>query len=859
MSVVAAPRGPCFAARLRQFGEQPAIVTEGGHSLSYAALADRVEAMVAELGPTRRLLLVEAANEIEPLTAWLAGLAGGHAVLITAEASEAVLAKFRPDARFRNGPQGYRLELDQPEGGLHPDLALLLSTSGSTGATKLVRLSTAAVEANAASIAQYLGLGPGSRALTTLPMHYSYGLSVVNSHLLSGGTLLLTARSLTEPEIWRFFEAEGGTSFAGVPYSFELLDRTGFWARAPRTLETITQAGGRLPPEAVSRIGDWAEAHKVRFFVMYGQTEATARIAYLPPDQRRAAPDCIGVAIPGGTLTLRGPDGETVEAAGVEGELVYRGPNVMMGYALEREDLAHGPELEALATGDLAVRTEGGLFRIVGRASRIAKPFGLRVSLDELESILAAEGVRAAVTGNDDVIAVAVAGVAPADLAARLAARLKLPESLFDVTGHAELPRLPNGKTDYRSLLDAAVARRAAQAADAAGQDPVTAAFARIFPSRRITPESSFNELGGDSLSYVQMSLELETALGDLPDGWERMPVAALAARAGGTPSRRSSWLVRVPTDVVLRAIAILAVLINHMSGYQTGGGSDVLMILVGYSLARFQSDRLISGGGPTILAELVTRVMLPYLAILALYALVRKPVPIENFLLLGNLTGPEQGFLQPFWFLDVLFQLYLMFVLLFMLPRVRALAATDPFRLGVALVAAGFALKLGGLLLFDHVQSHLNRTPDAVFLLVAIGWSLWFAERSGQRALLVAASAALAVLTAGLVPALDVWKGFPLIVGELRALWLIGTVLLLLFVPRLPLPRLVSDATVRISASAYYIYLTHGLVVYLLTETVPGLGLPQLPLPVWLAIACLLGIALNAVVARVASLRRPS
>jgi peptidoglycan/LPS O-acetylase OafA/YrhL len=541
----------------------------------------------------------------------------------------------------------------------------------------------------------------------------------------------------------------------------------------------------------------------------------------------------------------------------VEGELIYRGPNVMMGYAYEREDLERGPELDELATGDIAVRTRDGLFRIVGRSSRIVKPFGLRVSLDDLESILAADGIPAAVTGNDGLIVVAVTSAPPDDLASCLALRLKLPEGLFHVSLYGDLPRLPNGKTDYRAILDAASAQRAAEAAETpAAEDLVTAAFARIFPGRAITPQSSFNQLGGDSLSYVQMSLELEAALGELPDGWEEMPVADLASRGRRVPERRTTWLARVPTDVVLRAVAILAVIINHMSDFPTGGGSDVLLLLVGYSLARFQSGRLIQGGGPTILGELFTRVMLPYLAMLALYALFRKPVPIENFFLMGNLNGPEQGFLQPFWFLDVLFQLYLIFVLLFMMPKVREMAAADPFRLGILLIAAGFVLKLGGILLFDHAQSHMNRTPDAVFLLVAIGWSLWFAKTWGQRALLMAISTVLALLTAGLVPGFNVWEGFPPIVGELRALWLMAAVLLLLVVPRLTLLRPISDAIVQISASAYLIYLSHGAVVYIMAETMSGPGGSMPLLPVWVAVACFLGIALNAIAARISALR---
>ncbi len=842
--------GRSFASRLRRFGDQLAIIADSGERLTYDELADRVDVFAARLGPVRRLLLIEASNSLEAVTAYLAGLAGGHAVILAAEASEALLKLFRPDAIYRAGPSGWALALTEPEGRLHPDLALMLSTSGTTGATKLVRLSADAVDANAASIAEYLGIQPGARALTTLPIHYSYGLSVLNSHLASGGTLLLTAKSLLDVSIWDFFGRERGTSLAGVPYSYELLDRTGFWARDFPHLTTLTQAGGRLPAETAARVGRWASEHGVRFFVMYGQTEATARIAWLPPERLADAPDCIGIAIPGGRLELRGEGGVPITAPETEGELVYRGPNVMMGYAQDRADLAGGPEIDALATGDLAVRRADGLYRITGRASRIAKPFGLRVSLDELERLLSERGLVSAVAGTDELLAIAVAGQVPPGLAADLAARLKLPEALFDISGWPELPRLPSGKPDYSRILTEAQARRAAGPALPTGESAVLTAFRQTLKGRDVSPEASFTDLGGDSLSYVQLSMALEDALGgDLPEGWERMPVSRLEALAH--PGGRRGWMIRIDSEMLLRTLALIAVIINHASNYPVGGGSDALMLLAGYSLARFQSDRFIAGKGFSVIRDFFLRVMLPYLGILLLYALVRKPVDIWNFLLLGNYFPSPGGFLTPFWFLDTLFQLYLVMLVLFEVPAVRRFAAANPFRLGLWFAAGAFALKFGAMLTIDPRFGLDNRTTHAALPLFAIGWLIWFARSGPQKWVTAVVVALLALCTAGLVRPLAIWADFEPFIGELRALWLIVAAALLLALPRLPVPALLHRAVVRISAAGYHIYLSHGIVIYAVFGFAPGT-----PLLLTVVSAVLLGIVLNAAISRI---RMPS
>jgi acyl-CoA synthetase (AMP-forming)/AMP-acid ligase II len=275
-------------------------------------------------------------------------------------------------------------------------------------------------------------------------MAYSYGLSVINSHLLAGGTILLTNSSVVQKNFWEFVSAEQATSFAGVPYTYQMLLRAGLMQRDLPIL-TWTQAGGRLETKYIAQVHAIALAREWRFFVMYGQTEATARISYLPPEQLANNVGSIGIPIPGGNLRVERESGE----------LVYFGPNVMLGYAQNIQDLSKGDELNGeLYTGDLARRDENGFFYITGRNKRFLKVLGLRLSLDDVETTLGRHfDSPLACFGTDDTLQVAVEDSSLTDPVLRLCCEVfKLHHSVVRVSHVERLPLTSNGKTDYSAL-----------------------------------------------------------------------------------------------------------------------------------------------------------------------------------------------------------------------------------------------------------------------------------------------------------------------------------------------------------------------------------------------------------------------
>jgi len=435
-----------------------------GSAITYRELVERADRIVDPIAEGS-LVALECENAPECVAAYLGCLRKGVVPVLIDAALEAGLRKslydrYSPVAIWSRSTDAGTFEwrttnLISPV--LHPDLALLLSTSGTTGSPRLVRLSRRNLQANAESIVSYLGIRGDDRAITSLPMHYSYGLSIINTHLLAGATLLMTPDSLMARSFWQFMKEGRASSFAGVPTMYEMLKRLRIERMELPALRTMTQAGGRLSPESVSWFATYARQRAIDFFVMYGQTEATARMSYLPVERVLDKPTSIGIPVPGGEFFLRDANGKLVEQADVAGELVYRGPNVMMGYAETASELLRGDELGGvLATGDLASRDADGYYSIVGRLKRFIKIYGNRVSLDEVERRIQQRGIAAYVTGRDDKLIVALAdtSITPTELAVTISKEYKLHHSVVQVLACREVPLTSSGKVNYPELFE---------------------------------------------------------------------------------------------------------------------------------------------------------------------------------------------------------------------------------------------------------------------------------------------------------------------------------------------------------------------------------------------------------------------
>ncbi len=328
---------------------------------------------------------------------------------------------------------------------VHPAIKILVSTSGSTGSPKLVKLSEENLLANARSILQYLPINEKDTAPLNLPVYYSYGLSVLTTHALAGATVVCGLPDMVQKAFWEAWEYYEFTSLAGVPFTYEILNRLGVFTKHFPTLKYFTQAGGRLQNELVKKAAMYAQKNNSTFFIMYGQTEATARMAYLPPNQALYKSGSIGMAIPGGQFKI---DNATAE-------LLYTGPNVFGGYAETAADLLTYEQIQPLHTGDLARMDEDGYLYITGRSKRFIKLYGNRMSLDEIETLLHHFALQqVACTGIRDKFLL-ISFTEPADrnaIAVYLFSQLGIHPTAIKWNPLPALPLTANGKWDYPKI-----------------------------------------------------------------------------------------------------------------------------------------------------------------------------------------------------------------------------------------------------------------------------------------------------------------------------------------------------------------------------------------------------------------------
>ena len=458
---------------LKKYAGNTAVETEYGLKMTYAELESASQSVVSELEP-RKLCFCLCENTIGSFAGYV-GLMNADMPTVLLDGSKDIeiinglIEHYHPryiwapvhrKDEIRNSKvireyEDYTmLELDAPEYEIHPDVLLCLTTSGTTGSPKLVKLTDRNLKSNAEAIAEYLKITEKERAITSLPMYYSFGMSVINSHLIKGATLLLTDKAVIQREFLTFLKEGKATSIAGVPYTYEMLRRLRFMRMDLPELKTMIQAGGKLNAIIAKEYIEDAQQKGKEFIVMYGQTEAAPRMSFLPFEKGLEKYASIGIAIPGGKLSVRDVNDQEITTPDTDGELIYEGPNVCMGYAERIEDLAIGDENHGvLHTGDVARFDSDGFFYITGRMKRFVKVWGNRCNLDATEQLVKTITTSCACVGVDDKITVFVTIEGLEDkIKSYLVDKTGLNIRAFEVKVVDTIPTLPSGKLDYQLM-----------------------------------------------------------------------------------------------------------------------------------------------------------------------------------------------------------------------------------------------------------------------------------------------------------------------------------------------------------------------------------------------------------------------
>lgn len=460
--------------KLSDYGKNVAVLAENNETINYSSLERETELLARHVREGRCLVFNLSSNEVGSLMGYISFLNNGIVPFmldanIDLKMLDRLLALYRPaymwlpENRAGNfrvyrtvySARGYALLktdfTDQYK--LDDKLALLLTTSGSTGSSKLVRQSYENIRSNTEAIVEYLAINETERSITTLPMNYTYGISKINSHLHAGASVILTKKNFLQKEFWKHLDEYKATNFGGVPYTYEMLRRLRFLRMKLPHLRYVTQAGGKLNPQICLEIAQGCRERGKDFVVMYGATEATARMSYVPRALAVEKAGSIGIAIPGGRFELIDEAGNLIEDEDTIGELIYYGKNVALGYAESGEDLSKPDEFcGRLATGDMAKRDSDGYYYIVGRKKRFLKLYGNRVNLMEVEDILKQNGYESACLGEDDHMRIFTVSENTNEVHGFVSSLTGINRSAFEVIHIDKLPRNGSGKVIYSEL-----------------------------------------------------------------------------------------------------------------------------------------------------------------------------------------------------------------------------------------------------------------------------------------------------------------------------------------------------------------------------------------------------------------------
>lgn len=431
-----------------------ALIEESGNQITYKDLALEIERWESKLGRIRCLILFKITCDLRAISLYLFCLKHNHVMLlIDANMDDSKCLNIANSYCVNYIYDGVLKEVSSQRHILADNLALLLSTSGSTGSSKFVALSYDNILSNAESISLVLKIDKNSRTITNLPLHYSFGLSILNSYLISGASVQLTVSSPLTSQFWELMSRSNITSISGVPFHFEIFKRLRIASKTLPKLKVVTQAGGRLPEEMCDYLCEWAERNDLSFFKMYGQTEATARISCLSSDKVFEKKNSVGQAIPNGRLVVRDSNNALIQDPFIIGEICYKGPNVMLGYSTEVTDLAYFPHIEELNTGDLGYFDDEGYFYITGRSNRFCKVSHQRVDLDGIEELLNQNEFDVKVGESAGRLIIAIKSqVSQQDILKLLRSEVNVFHTHVRFIQLQEWPRTSSGKIDYQCI-----------------------------------------------------------------------------------------------------------------------------------------------------------------------------------------------------------------------------------------------------------------------------------------------------------------------------------------------------------------------------------------------------------------------
>tara|TARA_B110000003_G_scaffold225016_1_gene225682 strand:- start:26941 stop:28341 length:1401 start_codon:yes stop_codon:yes gene_type:complete len=450
-----------------------AIILDNGEKISYKKIIKDSDSIIKSLEKKKSLVFIFCENNYETVISYVACLRSNHVPylidsLLPNEKISDLIKLYKPNylickkkkfnfidkLKEKKNKFNYMIfETKFKNNSINDKLFLLLGTSGTTGDPKLVRLSEKNLKINTDQIIDYLKIDNSHRSVSTLPIYYTYGLSILNTHLCGGASIYLTKKTFFEKIFWNNFNKFKVNNFGGVPFNYQMLLKLNFDKINTKYLKYITQAGGKLNDNDFDKIEKISEEKKIKFFSMYGQTEATSRMSFIPWDKIKSMKGTIGKPVKGAKFFLYS-DEKKIEKINKEGEIIFQGKNVCLGYSYNSNDLSKGDENKGLLrTGDIGIYDHNKNIRITGRKSRFIKVYGFRINLDEIEKTLVQNGFECACLGkNDKLLIFHTQKNIEKKIYNILKEKLNLLSRDISITNIKVIPRSKIGKIDYKKL-----------------------------------------------------------------------------------------------------------------------------------------------------------------------------------------------------------------------------------------------------------------------------------------------------------------------------------------------------------------------------------------------------------------------
>lgn len=682
--------------------------------------------------------------------------------------------------------------------------AQILFSSGTEGRPKAILVSYRALSDTVERLNSAMRVDASIREYIGVPVTFSFGLGRCRAVAAAGGRFYLPGRGFDPLEIRRMLENGEINAISAVPTLFRTVLQSpqvlGGYGSRVKWIELGSQYMSRGEKEQLKELFPNAV-----ILQHYGLTEASRTTFLLISETEGAALESVG-------RPFGGAEVQTSD----DGRIRIRGPHLASGLV---RDGRIDPLVDAdgwLTTGDNG-HFEGDNLFFDGRADDIINSGGLKVDPAQLEQDvlgrlgaeggIAIAGIADPARGEGFFVAVREGqGLDPEAVEAAVDAALRergiVAGSSVRVREVGEIPTTGTGKVQRKAL--AALYRDAPDQGQAlTDHSPgagVLSLFRHSFGRDDIEATASFQDLGGDSLNYVQMSIALEKELGTVPANWDSLPIAELQTHQGGA----KPFFAAIESAIVLRAVAITAVVATHAGWIQVRGGTFLLFFLIGYNLARFKSSDLAQGNVWEPLFSFTKVLLVPYFLLAAIYMVIQQQLYVDLLFLYTNLVERRLTVLFPFWFVQVLVQCLILTGLLFLIPAVRDFAAKRPwlfaFTVTILLSAAWFASR------YVWNTNYLNNlVPQRYITILWIGWCCYLADTPLRRALTMM----LAILV-----------GYQMAYAfDQRAAWIISGAAVVLYLPTIRLPDLMRRAAQIVASATFQIFVFNGVIIFVLAR----------------------------------------